>query len=171
MFTSQRRTATARAASDCILFHMSNADFEAVIRDYPKYYDDILEKAMERLEMIVRSNASREVRMKQLELRADILRERNLKKLGVQGPAQHGALQPTISSFGQFGSDTSGSGDSGDTHRGPRRATSVADMPGLVKRAGAADAADTAERTLQPNSVEPAVPTYACQCAKVHGVL
>ena len=36
MFTSQRRTATARAASDCILFHMSNADFEHVIRDYPK---------------------------------------------------------------------------------------------------------------------------------------
>jgi CRP-like cAMP-binding protein len=90
MFTSHPRTATARAASDCILFLMSNADFEDVVRDYPtcatrwndrtascvapctcrgrrhRYFDAILAKAMERLEMIVRSNASAEVRMHQL---------------------------------------------------------------------------------------------------------
>ena len=29
-----------------------------VIKDYPKYYDDILDKAMERLENTLRSNAS-----------------------------------------------------------------------------------------------------------------
>ena len=36
MFTSQRRTATARAATDCILFYMTVGDFEDVIREYPK---------------------------------------------------------------------------------------------------------------------------------------
>ena len=59
---------------------------EQVIREYPKYYDDILEKAMERLENIVRSNASYEVRMQQLSLRADILRNKNAKGLGTQKP-------------------------------------------------------------------------------------
>ena len=45
MLTSQRRTASARAHSDCILFYMTVESFEEVIKDYPKYYDDILDKA------------------------------------------------------------------------------------------------------------------------------
>ena len=44
MLTSQRRTASARAHSDCILFYMTVESFEEVIKDYPKYYDDILDK-------------------------------------------------------------------------------------------------------------------------------
>ena len=66
--------------------------------------------------------------MKQLELRADILRERNLKKLGVQGPGQHGSLKPTCSNhanFGSFQSMPDASDDSGDTV--PRRAASFTD--------------------------------------------
>jgi len=45
MLTSQRRTASARAHSDCILFYMTVESFEEVIKDYPKYYDHILDKA------------------------------------------------------------------------------------------------------------------------------
>ena len=45
MLTSQRRTASARAHTDCILFYMTVEDFEEVIKNYPKYYDYILDKA------------------------------------------------------------------------------------------------------------------------------
>ena len=48
MLTSQRRTATAFADTDCILFFMTTSAFDAVIRDFPMYYDQILNKAMER---------------------------------------------------------------------------------------------------------------------------
>ena len=48
-----------------ILFYMTTSAFDAVIEDFPMYYDAILNKAMERLEKTLRSNASLEVRMRQ----------------------------------------------------------------------------------------------------------
>jgi len=92
MLTSQRRTATARAGSDCILFYMTTSDFELVIKDHPKYYDEILDKAMERLENTLRSNADAEVQMQQIEknraLKADILRNKLSKGLGTASSAE-----------------------------------------------------------------------------------
>ena len=38
MLTSQRRTATAQAICDCILFSMKAADFDEVIKDFPRYH-------------------------------------------------------------------------------------------------------------------------------------
>ena len=44
MLTSQRRTATARALMDCILFYMTFDDFEKAVDGYPTYLNEILEK-------------------------------------------------------------------------------------------------------------------------------
>jgi len=134
MLTSQRRTASARAHSDCILFYMTVESFEEVIKDYPKYYDHILDKAttyylttlppstlpspyflltlalipnpnpnpnpnpspqpyhlnqaMERLENTLRSNASMELRLQQLDIKKDILRNKMQKGLGTRRASQ-----------------------------------------------------------------------------------
>ena len=45
MLTKQRRTATALAVSDCLLFFMTASGFEEVAGEYPMYYFAILEKA------------------------------------------------------------------------------------------------------------------------------
>ena len=90
MLCSQRRTATAQAIIDCILFFMRAADFDEVIKDFPKYYDDILEKAMERLEMTLKSNASLEVRQAHEKTKKDLLRQRTAK-LGVSRFSNKGA--------------------------------------------------------------------------------
>ena len=55
MLTSQRRTATARAAMDCILFYMTFEGFEDAVADYPHYLEEILEKAIVRLESTLQS--------------------------------------------------------------------------------------------------------------------
>ena len=61
MLTSQRRTASTRAKTDCILYYMTAADFDTVIKHYPKYYDEIIEKAFERLEKTISCNGDFEV--------------------------------------------------------------------------------------------------------------
>jgi CRP-like cAMP-binding protein len=60
MLTRQKRTGTALAATDCILFYMTAEDFEEVIKDYPTYYYTILDKAMERLEKVLQKNTKEE---------------------------------------------------------------------------------------------------------------
>ena len=90
MLCSQRRTATAQAIIDCILFFMRAADFDEVIKDFPKYYDDILEKAMARLEMTLKSNASLEVRQAHENTKKALQRQRSAK-LGVSRFANKGA--------------------------------------------------------------------------------
>ena len=57
MLTSQRRTATARALTDCILFYVTITDFEEVVKAYPKHYSEILDKALKRLENTLQTNA------------------------------------------------------------------------------------------------------------------
>ena len=39
MLTQQRRTATAQAIADCILFNMKAADFDGVMTHFPNYYE------------------------------------------------------------------------------------------------------------------------------------
>ena len=56
MFTSQRRTASARALHNCVLYTLSVGDFEKTIQRHPKYYDAILNKAMEQLNKTLNSN-------------------------------------------------------------------------------------------------------------------
>ena len=58
MLTGQRRTASAQAVVDCVLFLIRNTDFDAVVKDFPIYLTSILEGAMERLEKTLESNAS-----------------------------------------------------------------------------------------------------------------
>jgi len=58
MLTAQRRTATARAVTDCILFYVTISDFEGVVKGYPKLASEILDKAIKRLEVTLVSNAS-----------------------------------------------------------------------------------------------------------------
>ena len=58
MLTGQRRTASAQAVVDCVLFLIRNTDFDAVVKDFPIYMTSILEGAMERLEKTLDSNAS-----------------------------------------------------------------------------------------------------------------
>ena len=60
MLTGQRRTASAQAIADCVLFLMRTADFDEVMRDFPSYLGTILESAMERLEKTLESNATLE---------------------------------------------------------------------------------------------------------------
>ncbi|KAL1510271.1 hypothetical protein AB1Y20_006593 [Prymnesium parvum] len=56
MLTSQRRTATARALMDCILFFMTFDDFEKAVEGYPSYLNEILEKAISRLESTLKED-------------------------------------------------------------------------------------------------------------------
>ena len=105
MLTSQRRTATASADTDCILFFMTTSAFDTVIRDFPMYYDAILNKAMERLEKTLRSNASLEVRMRQLGLRQAILQQRAAKLGAEQGPSRWEEVE---GESGRKGSQTTG---------------------------------------------------------------
>lgn len=82
MLTKQKRTATALAATDCILFYMTAEDFEAVIKDYPMYYYTILDKAMERMERVLQSNhTQQEVEDEVEQLKDEIIKsseERNM---------------------------------------------------------------------------------------------
>jgi len=85
MFTTQRRTASARALDDCILYSMTVTDFEEVIQDYPKFYDSILDKAMQRLDDIVRANGtSLEYRMQQVFMKGKIRAQAGKKGLGLK---------------------------------------------------------------------------------------
>ena len=85
MFTTQRRTASARALTDCILYSMTVGDFEEVIKDYPKYYDSILDKAMQRLDDIVTANGtSLEYRMQQIYMKKEMEKHANEKGLGLK---------------------------------------------------------------------------------------
>ena len=61
MLTAQRRTATATAVTDCIMFYMTSQDFDDVMSDFPGNYNEILDRALERLDTVLRSNASLEV--------------------------------------------------------------------------------------------------------------
>ena len=88
MLTTQRRTATAQAIADCILFYLHAADFDEVIKDFPSYYDIILDGAMLRLEKTLQSNASLEARMAVVKTRNDLLRHRHEKFGGL--PPSHG---------------------------------------------------------------------------------
>ena len=58
MLTGQRRTASAQAIVDCVLFLIRSTDFDEVMKDFPSYLGSILEGAMERLEKTLESNAS-----------------------------------------------------------------------------------------------------------------
>ena len=60
MLSGQRRTASAQAIVDCVLFLIRTTDFNAVMQDFPKYLGPILEGAMEWLEKTLESNASLE---------------------------------------------------------------------------------------------------------------
>lgn len=60
MLTGQRRSASAQAIADCVLFLMRTIDFDEVMKDFPSYLGSILEGAMERLEKTLDSNASTE---------------------------------------------------------------------------------------------------------------
>ena len=60
MLTGQRRSASAQAIADCMLFLMRTIDFDEVMKDFPSYLGSILEGAMERLEKTLDSNASTE---------------------------------------------------------------------------------------------------------------
>ena len=60
MLTGQRRTASAQAVVDCVLFLIRTTDFNAVMQDFPNYLGPILEGAMEWLEQTLESNASLE---------------------------------------------------------------------------------------------------------------
>ena len=60
MLTGQRRTASAQAIVDCVLFLIRTTDFNAVMQDFPNYLEPILEGAMEWLEKTLESNASLE---------------------------------------------------------------------------------------------------------------
>ncbi|KAL1520748.1 hypothetical protein AB1Y20_022314 [Prymnesium parvum] len=66
MFTSQRRTASARALRNCVLYTVSVTHFEETIQMHPKYYETILNKAMEQLENTMQANTSMEARMQTL---------------------------------------------------------------------------------------------------------
>ena len=68
MLTAQRRTATATAVTDCIMFYMTSQDFDDVMSDFPSNYNEILDRALERLDTVLRSNASLEVTQVQAEL-------------------------------------------------------------------------------------------------------
>jgi len=63
LFTSQPRTASARAIRDCTLYSLTTADFNAVIEKHPLYYDVIIDKAMERLSQTKNENKSIEARI------------------------------------------------------------------------------------------------------------
>ena len=60
MLTGQRRSASAQAIADCVLFLMRTIDFDDVMKSFPSYLGSILEGAMERLEKTLESNASLE---------------------------------------------------------------------------------------------------------------
>jgi len=66
MFTSQRRTASARALRNCVLYTLSVTHFEETIQTHPKYYETILNKAMEQLENTMQTNTSIEARMQKM---------------------------------------------------------------------------------------------------------
>ena len=85
MLTSQRRTATAQAVDDCILFYMQACDFDEVIKDFPRYYDMILESAMHRLEKTLQSNATLEQRMEYAQTKQRLKKHR-MERLGSAGP-------------------------------------------------------------------------------------
>ena len=63
LFTSQRRTASARAVRDCTLYILTTTDFNFVIEAHPHYYDVIIDKAMERLAATKNENRSIEARI------------------------------------------------------------------------------------------------------------
>ena len=73
MLTSQRRTGAARAGTDCILSAMRAVDFNDVIKDFPKYYDDIIEGAMDRLEATLQSNAGSVLRLSARQTKRDLM--------------------------------------------------------------------------------------------------
>ena len=73
MLTSQRRTGAARAGTDCILSALRASDFNLVIKDFPKYYDDIIEGAMGRLEATLQSNAGAEMRLSTWKTKKDLM--------------------------------------------------------------------------------------------------
>ena len=56
MLTAQRRSATARALTDCILFFVTMSDFEEVVKSYPNLASEILDKAIRRLEATLVTN-------------------------------------------------------------------------------------------------------------------
>lgn len=56
MLTKKPRTATALAASDCVLFYMTADDFHRVTSQHPQVHQLILRKAFERLQRVSVSN-------------------------------------------------------------------------------------------------------------------
>ena len=63
MLTGQRRTAAATAVTDCIMFYMTSKEFDRVMSEFPQNYNEVLDKSLERMDAVMRSNASCEVRM------------------------------------------------------------------------------------------------------------
>lgn len=63
LFTSQRRSASARAVKDCTLYNLTTSDFNAVIEMHPHFYDVIVDKALERLNTTKNENRSMEARI------------------------------------------------------------------------------------------------------------
>jgi hypothetical protein len=43
MLTGQRRTAAAKAVTDCIMFYMTSKDFDRVMNDFPHNYNEVLD--------------------------------------------------------------------------------------------------------------------------------
>ena len=81
MLTGQRRTAAATAFTDCIMFHMTSKDFDTVMNEFPNNYNDVLGQALERLDSVVRSNASVEVRMEHAVHKKRILERLSTSKI------------------------------------------------------------------------------------------
>ena len=43
MLTGQRRTAAAKAVTDCIMFYMTSKDFDRVMNEFPHNYNEVLD--------------------------------------------------------------------------------------------------------------------------------
>ena len=54
---------TTQAITNCILLFMCAADFDRVMKDFPRYYDTIIEGALSLLEKTLDTNASVENKM------------------------------------------------------------------------------------------------------------
>ena len=50
------------------MFYMMSKDFDRVMNEFPHNYNEVLDKSLERMDAVMRSNASCEVRMLELGL-------------------------------------------------------------------------------------------------------
>ena len=123
MLTSQRRTATAQSVDDCILFYMQACDFDEVIKDFPRYYDMILEGAMHRLEETLQKNATLEQRMAYAQTKHQLKKHR-MERLGSAGPLA--TMKSLVSDDGAGTLQSAGPFDSGGGEQEQQRAVSPA---------------------------------------------